>query len=106
MAAAIAPNLVHAMDACHLMLVALAAAAEAIPLVTVHDSFGTLAPYAARLQEIIREQFAKLSRQHNPLAEVLECAKQISERPDKLPALPARGPWEPEAVLESKYFCA
>src|SRR5262249_11279212 len=50
-------NFVHSVDAAHLRVIALAAANEGIELVTVHDCFGCIAPRAARLNEIIREQF-------------------------------------------------
>ena len=57
---AITANFVHSADAVHLQLVALAAAKEGIEVVTVHDCFGTIAPHARRLNEIIRGQFVDL----------------------------------------------
>jgi DNA-directed RNA polymerase len=60
-ARAVAPNFVHACDAAHLMLTVNAAVAEGITsIATVHDSFGCLAPRAARFRKIIREQFVKM----------------------------------------------
>jgi hypothetical protein len=53
-------NFVHSLDAAHLHLIALAAAAEKIPLVAVHDSFATIATRAKRLKEIIPDQFIAL----------------------------------------------
>ena len=57
---AITANFVHSVDAAHLQLVALAAAKEGISMVSVHDCFGTIAPHAGRLNDIIRDQFVDL----------------------------------------------
>src|SRR5262245_19768763 len=57
---AAAANFVHSVDAAHLQFVSLAAAAEGIDMVAVHDCFGALAPRAARLNVIIREQLIRL----------------------------------------------
>jgi DNA-directed RNA polymerase len=59
---AVTANFVHSSDACHLHMVANAMAKEAMPLVTIHDCFGTTAPHAKRLNEIIREQFVPVTR--------------------------------------------
>jgi Autographiviridae RNA polymerase len=57
---AAAPNVVHALDAAHLIRVVKYAAQEGIQMVCVHDSFGCTAPHAWRLHHIIRVQFALL----------------------------------------------
>jgi DNA-directed RNA polymerase len=95
-------NFVHAADACHLQMVALAADKENIPLATIHDCFGTLAPRAKRLNEILREQFVRLHR-HNLLNELREAAKRdLPKRTHaKLPELPKIGNLEIEGVLKS-----
>ena len=47
----VAPDFVHACDAAHLMMTVNAAAEEGITnIVTVHDSFGCLAPRAERFR--------------------------------------------------------
>jgi len=72
----VAPNFVHALDAAHLLLVAIAAAREGIvQIATVHDSFGCLPSRARRFNQIIREQFAEMYETHDVLAEVLQQAK-------------------------------
>ena len=68
-------NFVHAVDAAHLQLIALAAAKEGIEMVSVHDCFGTIAPHAGRLNEIIRNQLIALHRRHNWLNNVWASAK-------------------------------
>jgi hypothetical protein len=71
---AVTANFVHSIDAAHLQLVALAADREGINLVTVHDCFGATASQAARLNEIIREEFVRLHKRHNLLIAVREAA--------------------------------
>lgn len=80
-----AANFVHSVDAAHLQLVALKAAKEGIDLATVHDCFGCLASRAARLNEIIREQFVQLHKRHNPLAGVWSSARRNLPQRVKLP---------------------
>jgi Autographiviridae RNA polymerase len=84
-------NFVHALDAAHLHLIALAAATEKIPLVAVHDSFATIASRAKRLNEIIRDQFVAL---HEPywLNAAWESVKHDLPKTAKVPRPPKRGP--------------
>jgi DNA-dependent RNA polymerase len=53
-----AANFVHSCDASHLIRTALACANEEIDLLTVHDSFSTVASNARRLHQILRAQLA------------------------------------------------
>jgi DNA-directed RNA polymerase len=73
---AVTANFVHSVDAAHLQLVALAAAKERIEMVSVHDCFATIAPDAARLNDIIRDQFIGLHRRHNWLSNIWASAKR------------------------------
>jgi DNA-directed RNA polymerase len=97
---AVTANFVHSIDAAHLQFVALAADKEGFDLVTVHDCFGATAPRAARLNEIIREEFVRLHKRHNLLVEVRESAKR-DLRVKELPPFPAIGSAEIEDVLGS-----
>jgi len=99
----ITANFVHSSDACHLHMVANATAEEAIPLVTIHDCFGTTAPHAKRLNEIIREQFVGLHEDYNWLEQVLASAKRDLPKSShhKLPKLPERGNLNLTGVLQS-----
>jgi DNA-directed RNA polymerase, mitochondrial len=58
-------NFIHSADAAHMQLVALAAARAGIPLVGVHDCFGTLAPDAGLLNKIIRMKLKEMHERHN-----------------------------------------
>jgi len=73
---AVTANFVHSVDAAHLQLVALAAAKERIEMVSVHDCFATIAPDAARLNDIIRDQFIGLHKRHNWLSNIWVSAKR------------------------------
>jgi len=96
---AAAPNLVHALDASHLIRVVNAAASEGITsIAVVHDSFGSLAPQARELHRIIRTQFAELYSQ-DVLADLRDAAG--SSEP-----IPAKGSLDPWDVLHSEYAFA
>jgi DNA-directed RNA polymerase, mitochondrial len=62
---AVTANFTHSCDAAHLHMIALAAKSEGIEMVSVHDSFGCLAPNAKRFNEIVREQFVYLYENHD-----------------------------------------
>jgi DNA-directed RNA polymerase len=97
-------NFTHSADACHLHMVANAAAKEAIPLVTIHDCFGTTAPNARRLNQILREQFV-LMHDYGWLEHVLDLAKSDLPKSvhDKLPKLPQRGNLDLAGVPQSVF---
>ena len=93
-------NFIHSCDAALLHAVALAAKAEGIEIVTVHDCFGTIAPHARRLNEILREQLIELHTKHDWLKAVYDTARQ--ELPDAtLPEIPQRGKLDPNLVRDS-----
>jgi DNA-directed RNA polymerase len=105
----VAPNLVHACDAAHLMLTVNAAVRDGIRnIATVHDSFGCLAPAAARFNEIIREQFVAMYSQHDVLAEVFQQAKcdLTDHNRDKLPDVVELGSLNIEEVINAQFAFA
>jgi DNA-directed RNA polymerase len=75
-----AANYVHSVDALHLHMIALAADAEGIEMVSVHDCFGTVAPHAARLREIISDTFIKLHDGNHLIDSLWASAKKILRR--------------------------
>lgn len=105
----VAPNFVHALDAAHLALTVNACAREDITQVaTVHDSFGCLAPVAARFNGIIREQFVQMYETHDVLAEVLESASHaltVHNR-ERLPEMVSYGGLNLKGVLDAEYAFA
>jgi DNA-directed RNA polymerase len=93
-------NFIHSCDAALLHSVALAAKAEGIELVTVHDCFGTIAPHARRLNEILREQLIKLHTEHDWLQEVYATTRK--ELPGaNLRNLPVKGSLDSRLVKHS-----
>ena len=98
----VVPNVIHALDASLMLMTAKACAAEDIQLATVHDCFGCLATNAARMNQIVREQFVKLFTEHDVLAEIRDSAERDGAK--NLPDLPPRGRLDLNAVLNSEYF--
>jgi len=64
-----APNAIHSLDACHLMLISERCD---FPVTTIHDSFGCLLADMPSLYRVARETFIELYRE-NPLPQLLEC---------------------------------
>jgi DNA-directed RNA polymerase, mitochondrial len=63
---AIIPNIVHSMDAAHLMNVINAVKLKNIgPVITVHDCFGTLPNQMGALQHEVKIEFIALYTQHD-----------------------------------------
>jgi DNA-directed RNA polymerase, mitochondrial len=97
-------NVVHALDASHLLRTVNACVAAGInDLVTVHDSFGCLAPEAHRFTKIIREEFVKMYEGCDPLTELRERAlcKLGPLAPQLLVPVPQRGPLDLREFINS-----
>ncbi|WP_162987231.1 DNA-directed RNA polymerase [Sphingomonas paeninsulae] len=106
---AIAPNVIHSMDAAHLMLTVIAAKREGITnIALIHDSFGTHAGDTQRFSQIIREAFVEMYENYCPFEEVLESARaSLSiEGQERLPELPTKGTMDLQAVLDASYAFA
>jgi len=87
-----APNIVHSLDAAHLMLVVHRAD---FPVTTVHDSFGCLLGDMDKLFRLTRETFVELY-ETDPLAGIMKSIKVGIDRVD-------RGSLDIRLVLESEY---
>jgi DNA-directed RNA polymerase len=107
---AVTANFVHSLDATHLRMIALAAKAEGIGMLCIHDSFAFLPSRARRGGQIVREQFVRL-HEHDPLRQVLEETERRLTLADKarwkplgfaLPPLPPRGTLDISQVLNSE----
>ncbi len=97
------PNLVHHVDACHMMMVINACADDGIDnFAMIHDDFGVPARYAGKLHKHIREQFVAL----HSYTSILEDFKRVHEEAGDiiLPEIPPRGNLEVTQVLHSEYF--
>lgn len=105
----VAPNLVHSCDGAHLQLTVNAAVKEGITnIATVHDSFGCLAPQAARFNAIIREQMVEMYSTRDILAEVLASAKHDLTVANwhRLPELPSYGTFDIRGVINAPFAFA
>ena len=98
---AVTANFTHSLDACHLHMVALEAAKEGIPLVTVHDCFGSIAPRMGRLLDIVRDEFVRLHKRHNFLAAVWASVRRNLPKHVKLLLPPEPGNLDLELVRRS-----
>jgi DNA-directed RNA polymerase len=68
MASSIAPNFIHSMDASHLVMTANSMAKEGLPMVGIHDSFGTHPSCVDSMHRIIRDEFSNIYRGTNWLS--------------------------------------
>ncbi len=104
----ISPNLIHSMDASHLMGVANRCYDHDIrSLAVVHDSFGVHAARVSDLQNILRDTFADLY-ETNWLEVFREefIAQLPPEWADKIPPVPPLGAFDIEQVRRSPYLFA
>jgi len=92
---AIAPNIIHSLDATHLRMVARRLDKLGLPMIFIHDSFATHCNYRDVLYKIIVEEFVKLY-DTNYLAELKEYWEytyriELDESPDL-------GDWKPQSI--------
>ncbi len=104
---AVAPNVIHSMDAAHLLLTVLAAKEEGYSCFSlIHDSFGTHAGKTDRFFSIIREAFVGMYEAYDPFEELLEEARETIVDESKLPTPPSKGIFDINQVLEADYAFA
>ena len=99
-----APNLIHAMDATHLMMTVNDCASQGVTdLMVVHDSFATGIGNMGILSRALRDNIVELYRDYNLYEDLLEQAKAIHPDPDSVqwPTPPKRGDFDIEEVYES-----
>lgn len=96
----IAPNFVHSLDACHLMMTVNKARIhhDIESFAVVHDSFGTHACDIERLGIVLREAFSELYSD-----DVLLKFKE-EQRNIELPEIPEYGQLDIKEVLDSEFF--
>lgn len=106
---AMAPNLIHSLDATHLAMTALEMQKEGLSMMAVHDSYWTYACDLPKLSKILRQQFVQLYTQHDPLWELKEQWEEafffdLRRHGICLPDPPSRGDLDLNVVLDSPYF--
>lgn len=93
---AIAPNIIHSLDATHLRMVARRLKELGLPMIFIHDSFATHCNYRKILYKVIQETFIELySREY--LAELKSYWEGLYEV--ELEDHPPLGDWEPSSLL-------
>jgi DNA-directed RNA polymerase len=103
---AISPNVIHSMDAAHLLRVAVRAFDEGITsLQFIHDSFGTHAGKTERFSRIIREAFVEQYEGYCPFQEIDAYARRVlsAEGIANLKPIPKMGGLDIRAVLEAEF---
>ncbi len=97
------PNLVHSIDATHMLMCVNAGLDKGIDSFSIiHDDFGVHACNVQDWHGIIREQFVKLHTENNILKDLYD---QITEKHDiDIPAPPEHMGFDLTEVLESPYF--
>jgi DNA-directed RNA polymerase len=103
---AVAPNLIHALDAAHLARTVNACYSAGIKdMVTVHDCFSCLAPHAADLNQIVRDEFIRMYAECDPLTEIRERATSALTglAPKLIPCVPAPGSFDLAQISKSAF---
>lgn len=97
-----APNVVHSLDASHLMFSAIACADAGITMLPVHDSFSTHARDVDEMLDILRDQFVTMY-EADPLMDFH--SQQREKHPDLvLPEPPERGSLDLDLVRGAGYM--
>jgi DNA-directed RNA polymerase len=106
-ASGIAPNVIHSLDASHLMMTVNAAATKGISAFSlIHDSFGCHAGYANELACSLREQFLRMYTEFDVIADLFADFQQAAGEGAELPVPPEKGDLDLTQVLASPYFFA
>ncbi len=104
---AVAPNIIHSLDATILMkTVMLMREAGVLDLMTVHDSFSTTIGNVATMSAAIRQAFFWLFDNHCPYTELLEqTLARLEQEPDAddIPTIPEKLDLDLSEVLRSQY---
>jgi len=109
MANAISPNVVHSLDATHLVLSTDLAVTNGISaFAMIHDSFGTHAANTALLSACLREAFVGLYHETDVLEDLRQqFLRQVApEQQAKILPVPAKGTLDVSAVRHSDFFFA
>lgn len=103
----IAPNVVHSLDAAHLVFTVVGSntrAARQLAWSMVHDSYGTHAGDAELVAGELREQFVRMYEDHDVLEAFRASVGHAVSA--ELPSTPPRGALELGRVREARYFFA
>lgn len=107
-ASGISPNLVHSLDASHLMFTIVTSKAKGIQSFSmVHDSYGTHASNAGVLAHTLRDCFVDMYQRSCVLEGFREeLQSQLPPDADEIPPTPEKGNLDLEQVRKSPFFFA
>lgn len=104
---AVAPNIIHSLDAAALMLTVDLAAAHGIDQFSmIHDSYGTLASDCTLLAQCCRQAFARLYSEVDVMEHLHQGLRAQWEKPELCPVPPPKGSLDVSQVVGSTYFFA
>ena len=104
---AVAPNVVHSLDAAALVHTIKQAMDEGVEsFAAVHDSYATVPADMAVLANAARMSFVKLYSSHNVIQQLYEQFAAQAPPDKKVPKPPALGQLDVNAVMASEYFFA
>lgn len=104
---AIAPNVVHSLDAAALMLTVSQAAAEGVEtFAMVHDSYGSVPTDCALLARCCRQSFIRLYTMQDVVTTLYDQFAHQHADPTQCPEPPEKGDMDLNAVIASDYFFA
>lgn len=99
---AAAPNAIHSLDACHLVLsINDCKSCRIDNLAVIHDSFATHAGLVARLGSVLRDAFVRMYDGYDILRDI---GTRAEEQGIIIPPYPKRGNLDLEVVKSSPYF--
>lgn len=98
-----APNFVHSMDACHLIMAILSARGAGVAsFAVIHDSYGTYAADTDVLGKAIRSSFVELYADTDAMGDFRE--HQVERTGIELPPAPVQGDLDVARVMDSPFF--
>jgi DNA-directed RNA polymerase len=102
---AISPNVIHALDAAALVF-ALDEMEDISRIAAIHDCVGGLAPEMTMISRAVRDGFARLYGDHDPLQVIYAAALAELDEDDRhrLQVPPKPGALDVRAVCEAGYF--
>ena len=102
---AIVPNLIHSLDAAHMMLTVNRLHQEGLRhFAMIHDSYGVHACDVDEMNSVLREEFVRIYSEQ-VVARFL-CEQRTANADIELPEAPLQGDLDITAVLHSDYFFA
>jgi DNA-directed RNA polymerase len=103
----ISPNVVHSLDASHLMLTVAMGHKEGLrSFALIHDSFGVHPSDTPRFFKVIREAFLTLYTATDVFEDLYKQFQEQIPVDEELPELPTKGNLKREAILDSLYAFA